>query len=454
MTKPEPGSSGSFPFIKTFYIENLGCAKNQVDAEVMEEMLHREGWNPAPPDEASVILVNTCCFIEPAKEESVQTFLDLREKYPDRKVIITGCCAQRYGASLLNMLPEADGIYGNAAPGRIVDFFADHLNGGPLCYLPERELFFPFRRNTKNFPGSVYIKISEGCSNNCTYCAIPLIRGLLVSREIGDIVGEVEAFLEKGIYEFNFIGQDLASFGIDRGQRELEGLLRRLSGLEGDFWIRLLYMHPDHFPLEILSLCNDDVRILPYFDIPFQHASAGVLRKMGRRGDAEGYLELIGTIRDSVSSAVIRSTFLTGFPGETGEDFRALLDFQQRAKLDWAGVFTYSREEGTPAYRYRGALGTRLAKRTMEKRKLILERNQEEITSARLDRFVGRRFDVLVEENISGEELSLGRMYAQAPEVDGLVVLHSSRVLPGTVVKAKMLKRNGFDLEAEIEGPS
>jgi ribosomal protein S12 methylthiotransferase len=351
------------------------------------------------------------------------------------------------------MLPEADGIYGNAAPGRIVEFLENHLNDGPMCYLPERELFFPFRRNTLNFPGSVYIKIAEGCANNCTYCAIPLIRGTLVSREIGDILEEVESFLEKGIHEFNFIGQDLASFGVDRGGRELERLLRGISELEGDFWIRLLYMHPDHFPLEILSLCNDDVRILPYFDIPFQHASAKVLRRMGRKGDAEGYLDLISRIRDSVSSAVIRSTFLTGFPGETGEDFRTLLDFQQRAKLDWAGVFTYSREEGTPAYRYRGALGTRLARGTMNKRRMILERNQQEITAARLDRFLGRQFDVLVEENILGEELSLGRMYAQAPEVDGLVVLRSSRITPGTVVKANISRRNGLDLEAEVEGP-
>lgn len=449
MTKPELGSSGLYPFIKSFHIENLGCAKNQVDAEVMEEMLHREGWKGVPPDEASVILVNTCCFIEPAKEESIQTFLDLRKRFPGRKIIITGCCAQRYGAALLDMLPEADGVYGNAAPGRIVDFLTKHLKDEPMCYLPERELFFPFRRNTINFPGSVYIKISEGCSNNCTYCAIPLIRGTLVSREIDDIVEEVEAFREKGIYEFNFIGQDLASFGIDRGAGELEKLLRKLSDLPGEFWIRLLYMHPDHFPLDILSICNDDERILSYFDIPFQHASSKVLRRMGRRGDAEEYLDLIGTIRDSVSSAVIRSTFLTGFPGETGEDFRTLLDFQQRAKLDWAGVFTYSREEGTPAYRYRGALGTRLARRTMIKRKLILEQNQMEITMSRLDRFVGRHFDVLVEENITGEELSLGRMYAQAPEVDGLVVLRSSRVVPGTVVKAKIRKRNGLDLEAE-----
>ncbi len=299
-----------------------------------------------------------------------------------------------------------------------------------------------------SFPKSVYVKIAEGCDNRCSYCAIPLIRGNLASRSVKDIVEEVGMLLDKGFFEVNLIAQDLGSFGLDRGKQELPVLLSEISKLRGKFWVRMLYIHPDRFPTDILGLCKEDGRILPYFDLPFQHASQPILARMGRKGDSETYLELIQTIRQTLPHAVIRSTFLVGFPGETEADFATLADFQDKASLEWLGVFSYSREEGTAAYRYSWKPNKKPPKRELERRKRLLEERQIRITETMLDRFVGKDFDALVEESIPGEGLCLARAYAHAPEVDGLVVVHAENVAPGDVLKVRIVKRNGVDLEA------
>jgi ribosomal protein S12 methylthiotransferase len=228
----------------------------------------------------------------------------------------------------------------------------------------------------------------------------------------------------------------------------LPELLETLSSLEGRFWIRLLYIHPDNFPLSILELCRRDERFLPYFDVPFQHGSARILRAMNRRGTAESYLELIAAIRSTLPDAVIRSTFLLGFPGETREDFQALLDFQAQARLDWAGAFVYSCEEDTPAY----SMKNRVSKRLAEERKRIVEERQIPITWERIDRFAGRTEDVLVEEKIDNEEgLYLGRLFCQAPEVDGTAVIQTHGALkPGVFVRGRIIARTGFDLQVRV----
>jgi ribosomal protein S12 methylthiotransferase len=312
------------------------------------------------------------------------------------------------------------------------------------------------------------VKITEGCNNRCTFCAIPGIRGPLRSRPVSEVFAECRRLLDRGIRELCLIGQDLGSYGRDwpkpldsessglesldlepSGSR-LPELLEALSALEGRFWVRLLYIHPDNFPRPILDLCRRDERFLPYFDIPFQHGSAPVLRAMNRRGTAESYLELIAAIRSALPDAVIRSTFLTGFPGETGADFQALLDFQAQARLDWAGAFVFSREEDTPAYAMKG----RVSKRLAEERKQLIEERQIPITWERVDRFVGRTAEVLVEENIDGEEgLYLGRLSCQAPEVDGAAVIRAGGPLePGTFVRGRIAARAGFDLEVSVFG--
>jgi ribosomal protein S12 methylthiotransferase len=311
-----------------------------------------------------------------------------------------------------------------------------------------------------SFPGSAFVRVADGCSNNCSYCAIPLIRGVLHSRPGREIVDEIQALLETGCVEINLIAQDLASYGADRGRFELPALLESISQLKGSFWIRLLYLHPDHFSPDLLDIMERETRILPYFDLPFQHASTAVLQRMGRCGNPESYLDLIAKIRSQLPRAIIRSTFLVGFPGESERDFEILQDFQNQAQLDWVGVFTYSREDGTVSYNYTPRVSSGVARQ----RKGILEEAQIPISEKRLDRQLGRTLDVLVEEEVQGEDLYLSRGYLQAPEVDGLVVLNpgrgairdgpnqddTNRIEIGRLYPARIIRRNGIDLEAVL----
>lgn len=452
---------------KSFYIHNLGCAKNQVDADIMTRSLERAGWTlSSEPAEDGTILVNTCSFIRDAKEESISSILELRQQYPDATVVATGCLAQRYGADLTEEMAELDGVFGNRAPGRIARYLEEQLPSGERMVAPEERGLEADRANRFSYPGSAYVKIAEGCDTNCAFCAIPLIRGRLASRRIEDILREVRELLDDGSREIVLVAQDLTTFGRDRGEPEggareresLMDLLRALSGLDGAFWLRLLYLYPERFPTELPALCREDPRILPYFDIPFQHASREVLRGMSRPGDSARFLSLVREIRRELPEAVIRSTFMLGYPGETEEAFEELHRFIREAEIDWAGFFIYSPEEDTPAYRSR-KIGPRVAKSLARKRKNRLEDLQGEITRRRLDRLVGGTVDVLVEEQVAGEDLAIGRCYAQAPEVDGLVVVRTDSlpsggeaaalpaVTPGRVIPVRILRRNGVDLE-------
>jgi ribosomal protein S12 methylthiotransferase len=449
-----------------YYFVPLGCAKNQVDAEIMMAHLNRGGWvSCEKPSAADLIIINSCGFIESAKQESINTVLGCRKDYPDKKILLAGCLAERYEKELRETLPEADGFFGIGDLSKI-DEAARSVAGARKA---ARKLMrkAPAGNETEttgdagirpllSLPGQAYVKIAEGCDNHCTFCAIPLIRGRQRSRTVADILAESSRLLERGVRELCLIAQDTASFGMDRQTMpqtpELPALLRGFSALSGDFWVRLLYLHPDHFPLEILPVIAGDRRLLPYFDIPFQHGSEKILRLMGRRGNAASYLALIEKIREALPGAVIRSTFLTGFPGETDEDFAALLAFQEAAALDWAGVFTYSREEGTPAYSYPG----RPSKKTARERKRLLEERQVPLTEGRMERFLGRTLDALVEEVTDAEAgLYLGRLYCHAPEVDAQVVLRSNTPLsPGCFVPCTVTARANFDLLARPQAAS
>ena len=435
------------PLSRTFHVESLGCAKNQVDSELLIAALEGEGWTLAgSPGEAHVLIVNTCGFIDPAKRESIETSLELKALYPDKKVIMVGCLTERYGKELGSQLPEIDGFLGNKDPARIVDLVEGRISRGERTR-PERTRPGQTRlERTRllSFPGSAYVKVAEGCSNRCTYCAIPLIRGDLASRTIQSIIDEIRKLLDRGVRELILIAQDLGSYGTDRGAAELPRLLERMAALSGLFWVRLLYIHPDKFPPAILDLMAADHRFLPYFDLPFQHASPKILAAMGRTPDAQANLALLADIRARLPQAVIRSTFLVGFPGETDDDFRQLLDFQGKARLEWLGAFTYSLEEGTPAHSMKGQVPAAIAAKRLHQ----IESRQRTITEAALDSQVGRTLDVLVEEEVQGEDMSIGRAYLHAPEVDGLVVVRKS-LSPGQWVRAKIVRRNGVDLEAE-----
>jgi ribosomal protein S12 methylthiotransferase len=411
--------------------------------------LQREGWNLAEnPEAAEVLIVNTCGFISAAKRESIETTLDLKARFPGKKVIMAGCLTERYGRELAGDMPEIDGFIGNKDPRAIVSL----VEKGPIAYRPrlrapaEHRKQWLERTRLLSFPGTAYVKVAEGCANRCTYCAIPLIRGDLASRPVEGVLEEVRGLLDRGVKELVLIAQDLGSYGLDRGEPQLSRLLRALASESRQFWVRLLYIHPDRFPREILEVMAGDPRFLPYFDLPFQHAAPRVLKAMGRMGDAEANLELLEEIRRRLVRAVIRSTFLVGFPGETEEDFQLLLDFQHKARFTWLGAFTYSREEGTPAYTMTGRVLSAVAQR----RKQQIESRQVPITKEALASHVGETLDVLIEERVDGEEMSIGRAYLHAPDVDGLVVVRRS-LPPGKLFRARITRQNGVDLEADVE---
>lgn len=431
-----------------FFIDQHGCAKNQVDGEEIYARLEAEGHVYVPSaEDADLVIVNSCGFIESAKRESIEAVMQIKARWPDKKLLLAGCLAQRYPEELLSEMGEIDGVAGNADLSAIPAVVASLDPGDRKAFVPPQPevMASPFRRTRLfDYPGTAHVKITEGCNNRCSFCAIPLIRGHLRSRPMPEIVAECSELVARGITELVLIGQDLGSYGADVQGPRLPDLLSALSSMKGNFRVRVLYIHPDHFPEGILEVMAKDGRILPYFDLPFQHASGPLLKAMNRRGSAAEYLSLIAKIRRSLPEAMIRSTFLVGFPGETEEDFAALEAFQRDAALDWLGVFPYSREEGTPAW----DMKPRVTKKVAEARKHRIEDEQERITPERLSRFIGSMVEVLVEEEVEGSELSLGRAWMQAPEVDGLTVL-KGRFRPGERVQAEIVAVNGVDLEAE-----
>jgi ribosomal protein S12 methylthiotransferase len=354
------------------------------------------------------------------------------------------------------------GIERVLAGERVVE--AARLNPGEA---PQQEDDFVFRKDLLSFPGSAYVKISDGCNNGCSYCAIPGIRGRLRSRAQEDIVVEIEDLLSRGIHEINLVAQDLAAYGSDfvssataahiKKESPLCRLITAISRLPGHFWMRLLYLHPDHIPQDIFDCFNHDWRILPYFDIPFQSGSDSIIRAMNRKGTAAQYAQLVDTIRSRIDmrAPVFRTTFLAGFPGETEEDANLTEDFLRRIEPDWSGCFVYSREEDTPAY----SMQNQVPKKTAEIRAKRLEDIQALITEKKLSAYTGSEHHVLIEEIIEdGEErYAIARTWFQAPEVDGATVVHfdkddaaSSLIQPGSIVKVKITGARSPGLLAEL----
>lgn len=442
--------------MKKLYLENLGCSKNQVDAETMLKILAEDDYmRTDDPTEADIVLVNTCGFIESAREESIESFFSLRQANPEAKILLTGCMAERYADELSQELPEASAIFGNHDLSKIRDVVGRVASGERVvetyAYPPVNEEVYE-RNELLNFPGSAYLKISEGCNHWCSYCAIPIIRGSLRSRPVEMILKDAEHLIGEGIRELNLIAQDLAAYGTDTGDgsSRFMDLLARLVALEGDFRVRLLYIHPDAFPADLPQFIVDNPKVLPYFDIPFQHASTPVLRSMGRTGTKESYLSLIESIRAKVPGSVVRSTILLGYPGEDEDAFADLLDFIEKAQLDWMGSFLYSREEGTRAYDLRNQKDHAKAHKSAAIFQKKLEKLQQGITEKRLKNFVGKEYDVLIEEKIEQEDLAIGRIYSQAPEVDGLTVVMGRNLVPGSLVKCGIRAVKGIDLEAVV----
>lgn len=447
------------------YIDQHGCAKNQTDGEILVGHLVENGYSlTLDPEKADVILINSCGFIKSAKEESILAVLHMHKTNPKAKIIMTGCLAQRYSTSLMNDMDELAGVFGNGDLSKIIDFLKQINNGEREEQIFEQEgVCCGSRPYLFNFPGSAFVKITEGCSNHCSFCAIPLIRGELRSRPEDEIISEIKSLIDDGIYEINLIGQDLAAYGTEKGFNATPGrsplatLLTKISALDGDFLIRLLYIHPDHFDKDILPIIKNDNRFARYFDIPFQSGDDSIILAMNRIGSSKGYVSLINSIREVLPDAVIRTTFLTGFPGETDENAKNTQEFLSAIKPDWSGTFPYSREEDTPAYDFKH----KVPKKKAENRAEILQEIQQELTEEKLKSYVGKEFDVLIEEVIESEQegLAIGRAWIQAPDVDGSIVVRYDldekdqveAVQSGNVIKAKIIASTGVDLDAVYE---
>ena len=433
------------------YLLSLGCAKNLVNSEQMLYKLTENGYDITDdPSLAEAAIVNTCGFIESAKSEAIEAILSLAElKKPGglRALIVTGCLAQRYGKEFAKELPEVDAVLGTGSYSDICEAVKTALSGKryekgahPSCEPLEGERILL----TPSY--SAYLRIAEGCDNRCSYCVIPYIRGPYRSRKIEDIEREAKSLAEKGVREIMVIAQDITRYGVDiYGEKALPRLLSRLCKIEGIEWIRLHYLYPDECTQELLRLCASEPKILHYFDLPIQHISDKILKRMNRRGGSRAIKKTIGLIRELMPDAVIRTSLIVGFPGETEEDFNELCDFMREYKLERAGVFVYSPEEGSPAADFED----RVPEDVKEKRREILYGIQERIMDAHSSAIVGKTLQVLCTGREDGAYL--GRSYMDSPDIDGEVKFSGNNVREGDIIAVKIQGYDACDLYGAAE---
>ena len=434
----------------TYWLETLGCAKNQVDSEKVQLLLADAGYGMAPnPEGADVVMVNTCAFIEDARRESVEMIIGLNDlKKPGTPTVVLGCMAQRFGTELEKALPEVDSMLGLDRYGELVGVL-DTLTASPQwrpvrLRKPAMDILHLVRRPSPIMPYA-YVKVAEGCDKPCTFCAIPLIRGKQRSRQPQNVVKEVQGLVDAGVTEVVLVAQDLAAYGRDLdASGDIVDLLRMVSQVPGLRMLRLLYLYPKEIRPRLIEEMTTNPQMARYFDLSLQHSSPRLLRSMKRPGGSERYLELIKIIRDADPESALRSSFIVGFPGETEDDVSALATFLEDAALDWAGIFPYSPEEGTPA----ASLEARVDEREVGERLRYLQSVQDDLTaSANLDQ-VGRRHLVLVDQMEDG--IAVGRSYRQAPEIDGVITL--DRGTPGDWVEVEIKSALGADLEGIVVG--
>lgn len=402
---------------------SLGCAKNQVDGELLMAKLKAAGYELVDDVAmADVAIVNTCGFIESAKKESIEEILELsllKKEGRIKKLVATGCMAERYQQEMRKELPELDGVLGIGANADPVRYIGELMESGAVeAFPPKDKLPLCGERELSTPSWSAYLKIAEGCDNRCSYCAIPMIRGGYRSRGMEDIEEEARRLAENGAKELVLIAQDTTRYGIDvYGKYSLAELLRRLCQIEGVCWLRVLYCYPDAITDELLDVMAQEEKVLPYIDLPLQHASGRVLKAMNRRGDRASLTALIKKIRAKVPGVILRTTLITGFPGETEEDFTELAEFVKEARFDRLGCFTYSQEEDTPA----ALLPDQVDQEVKERRAEIITDMQMDITDPKCESYVGRTFQVLVEGFDRYAECWFGRSYMDAPDVDGKI---------------------------------
>jgi len=431
---------------------SLGCAKNQVDAEGMLFVLKNAGYElVSDPERADCVIVNTCGFIEDARKEAIESIFEMAELKKAgriRALIVSGCMAERYRSEIAAEIPEADAFLGTGSYGDIAKAVEKALSGErPSYFAPPSGCFKPGGRILTTPPYTAYLKIAEGCDNRCSYCAIPMIRGSLASRPIDELADEAKRLADGGVSELCVTAQDTTRYGEDLyGKSALVPLLEKLCRTDGLKWVRLLYAHPDRVSDELLSFMAGEQRMVPYLDIPVQHASGRILKAMNRRGDSASLIGLFSHIRNTLPDAALRTTVITGFPGETKADFEELCLFVETVQFDRLGAFAYSKEEGTPAYSLSGQIG----EKTKQRRREIVMELQRRISERRGKRMKGRTLTVLTEGYDRYVERYFGRSYADAPEVDGKVFFTSKRALSaGEYVPVTITGSLEYDLDGE-----
>lgn len=428
---------------------SLGCPKNLTDTETMIGILASQAEIVANPEDADIIIVNTCGFIEDAKQESIDSIIEMG-KYKEmgclKKLIVTGCLAQRYADEIFEEMPEVDAVVGTAGYTEIKEIIDRVIEDEKVKHLPDinREMPETKERILATPPYSAYLKIADGCDNKCTYCIIPKLRGKYRSRKMEDILNEAKSLAEKGVTEIILIAQDTSKYGVDLYDKQmLHILIEEISKIDKIKWIRVHYCYPEYIYPELISVMAENEKVCKYLDIPIQHASDKILKLMGRRTTRKDCETLIKTLREKIPGVVLRSTFITGFPGETEEDFNCLCDFIKQVRFDRVGVFSYSAEEDTPAAK----LENQVAQEIKEKRRDAIMAAQQKISYENNKEKIGKTIEVLTEEMMDGKYV--GRSMGDSPEIDGAVIFDGNEIKAGEYVKVKITDADQYDLKGE-----
>jgi len=436
---------------------SLGCDKNLVDTENMLGILNKSGFALTGDEaEADVLVLNSCCFIADAKEESINTILELaryKEVGNCKALIVTGCLSQRYKEEILREIPEVDAVVGTTSYDEIDTIVTKVLENKEekvtLFNDIDRKMDHESPRILTTAGYYAFLKVAEGCDNHCTYCIIPKLRGKYRSRSIEDLVKEAKGLVSQGVTELILVAQDTTCYGKDLyGKKKLPELLHELGKIEGLEWIRILYCYPEEITDELIMAIKNEPKVCKYIDMPIQHADNEILKKMGRRNTREQLEEVISKMRREIPDIALRTTLIVGFPGEGQEHFDNLVEFVDRTKFDRLGVFTYSKEEGTPA----ATMTNHISQEVMDERRDIIMNLQQEISADKNQEMIGKTVKVLIEGKLADEDVYIGRTYKDAPEIDGNVfVEYEGELISGDMINVKIINAYEYDLIGEID---
>ena len=445
----------------------LGCDKNTADSERMLGLIDSSDYNlTSDPDKADVAVVNTCCFIESATQESIDKLLELAQLKSGRLkyLICTGCMAQRYKDQIEQEIPEVDAFIGTMSLDSIVEVIdelkakeaSDKSNkvyaDNKVMRFEELDAPYPDRtvisRVVTERPYLEYLKIADGCDKRCTYCAIPYFKGKYKSIPMEAVISEAKVLADSGVKELILVAQETTYYGVDLyGEKKLHELLRELSKIDGIEWIRLLYAYPEEINDELIDEMARNPKVLHYIDMPIQHTEDNVLRRMGRRIDNEGIRNVVEKLRNKMPDIIIRTTIITGFPGETPEEHELLLDTLAELRLDHVGVFTYSQEEGTPAATFEDQIDDDTKNERLEDIMLL----QQDISAEKLESYIDKEFDVIIDGYLSDDDVYVARSYMDAPDIDGMIFIDSDReLISGEIVRVVITDSDVYDLEARL----